>query len=103
MQNYGFMGEEIRRSNPGSIVKMDVQCMLDGLNYFSRFYVCFDNVKIGWLEGCTKVVGIDGCFLKGVCTRVLLCAVGRDAKKQIIYVAWAIVCVENKGNWMGFL
>ncbi|XP_023737650.1 uncharacterized protein LOC111885646 [Lactuca sativa] len=94
-------GEE-RRSNPGSTIKMDIQCMPDGLTYFSKLYVCFANVKSGWLEGCRNVLGIDGCFLKGVCNGELLCDVGRDANNHIFPVAWAIVCVENKENWMCF-
>ncbi|CAI9284255.1 unnamed protein product [Lactuca saligna] len=32
-------GEEIRRTNPGSTVKMDVDVMPDGTTYFSKFYV----------------------------------------------------------------
>ncbi|KAL7608557.1 hypothetical protein Lser_V15G12744 [Lactuca serriola] len=96
-------GEEIRRRKPGSTVKIDVQCMRDGLTYFSKFYVCFANVKSDWLEGCRKVLGIDGCFLKGACNGELLCVVGRDANNHIFPVAWGIVCVEIKENWMWFL
>ena len=40
--------------------------MPDGKNYFNTFYVCFDGMKKGWIEGCMRVVGIDGCFLKGI-------------------------------------
>ena len=77
--------------------------MPDGKNYFSKFYVCFDGVKRGWLDGCRKVIGIDGCFLKGIVAGELLCAVGKDANNQIYPIAWAVVCVENKENWKWFL
>ena len=77
--------------------------MPDGTNYFSKFYVCFDGVKKGWKEGCRRVIGIDGCFLKGIISGELLCAVGKDANNQIYPICWAVVCVENKDNWMWFL
>nr|KAJ0210286.1 hypothetical protein LSAT_V11C400175160 [Lactuca sativa] len=79
-------GEEIRRSNPGSTVSMDVLTMLDATNHFSK-----------------KVIGIDGCFLKGYVTGELLCVVGKDARDQIYLIAWAVVCVENKENRKWFL
>ncbi|KAL4586919.1 hypothetical protein LXL04_011567 [Taraxacum kok-saghyz] len=96
-------GAEIRRSNPGSTVSMDVNPMPDDTNYFSKLYVCFDGVKKGWKQGCRRVIGIDGCFLKEIISGELLCAVGKDANNQIYPICWAVVCVENKDNWMWFL
>ncbi|XP_052627051.1 uncharacterized protein LOC128133592 [Lactuca sativa] len=95
--------EEIRRSNPGSTMKLDVNHMPDGKNYFGKFYVCFDALKKGWKEGCMKIIGLDGCFLKGICKGELLCVAGRDANNGIYPIAWAVVCVENKENWRWFL
>ncbi|KAL7615668.1 uncharacterized protein LOC111917421 [Lactuca sativa] len=86
--------EEIRRSNPGSIVKLDVNHMPDGKNYFSKFYVCINALKKGWKEGCRKIIGLDGCFLKGICRRVLLCVVGRDANNGIYPIAWAVGLIK---------
>lgn len=37
--------EEIRRSNLGSTVKLSIDAMLDGNNFFSRIYICFQRVK----------------------------------------------------------
>lgn len=37
--------EEIRRSNPGSTMKININPMPDGTNYFSKFFVCFDGLK----------------------------------------------------------
>ncbi|CAI9295760.1 unnamed protein product [Lactuca saligna] len=95
--------EEIRRSNLGSTVKLDVNHMPNRKNYFIKFYVCFDALKKGWKEGCRTIIGLDGCFLKGICKRELLCVVGRDANNGIYPIAWAVVCVENKENWRWFL
>ena len=72
--------------------------MPDGKNYFSKFYVCFDALKKGWKEGCKKIIGLDGCFLKGICKGELLCSVGRDENNRIYPITWAVVCVENKEN-----
>ena len=52
IENYAKLwsyGEEIRRSNPSSTVSMDVLIMQDGTNHFSKYCVCFDGVKKGWL------------------------------------------------------
>lgn len=31
---------------------------------FKRLFVCFDGVAKGWIEGCSRVLCIDSCFLK---------------------------------------
>ncbi|XP_019181393.1 PREDICTED: uncharacterized protein LOC109176417 [Ipomoea nil] len=56
----------------------------------SRFYVCFAAVKKGFLEGCSKVIGLDGCFFKGMLKGEILSAVGRDANNQMYPIAWGI-------------
>nr|KAJ0198545.1 hypothetical protein LSAT_V11C700346510 [Lactuca sativa] len=96
-------GEELRRTNPGSIVKMDVDVMPDGTTYFSKFYVCLKGVKDGWIQGCRRVIGLDGCFLKGICKDQLLTVVGRDANNHIYPLAWAEVVVESKETWKWFV
>ena len=57
----------------------------------------------GLMEGCRRVIGVDGCFLKGICKGQLLAAIGRDANNHIYPVAWAMVAVENKESWKWFL
>ncbi|CAI9275153.1 unnamed protein product [Lactuca saligna] len=96
-------GEEIRRTNPGSIVKMDVDVMPNGTTYFSKFYVCFKRLKDGWVEGYRRVIGLGGCFLKGICRGQLLSAIGRDANNHIYPIAWAIVSMESKETWKWFI
>ena len=59
-------GAELRRSNPGSTVRLSVERGPDDKSYFSKMYVCFEGVKRGWIEGCRRVIGLDGCFLKGI-------------------------------------
>ncbi|GKF34170.1 hypothetical protein Tco_0107370, partial [Tanacetum coccineum] len=76
---------------------MSVYSMPNGKNYFSRFYFCFKGLREGWLQGCRRAIGLDGCFLKTICKGELLSAEGRDGNNQIYPIAWAVVSVKNKG------
>jgi hypothetical protein len=69
---------------------------------FQRIYVCLDALKKGFLAGCRRVVGLDGCFFKGATNGELLCAIGRDANNQMYPISWAIVEVENNDSWNWF-
>ncbi|GJV09584.1 calcium/proton exchanger [Tanacetum coccineum] len=89
--------------NPGTTCRLDVEETSAGNTYFNRMYVCFKGVKYGWLAGCRKVIGLDGCFLKHTYRGELLTAIGRDANNQMHPIAWAIVRVENAENWSWFL
>ncbi|XP_038722029.1 uncharacterized protein LOC120014182 [Tripterygium wilfordii] len=48
------------------------------------------------------VLGIDGCFLKGLVKGEMLTAIGRDGNNQMFPVAWAVVLVENTETWTWF-
>ncbi|GJT70422.1 chloramphenicol acetyltransferase-like domain-containing protein [Tanacetum coccineum] len=90
-------------SNLGSTCRLDDEETEFGNYYFRRFYVCFKGVKDGWLTGCRKVIGLDGCFLKHTCRGELLVAMGRDANNQMYPIAWAVIKVENNENWCWFI
>ena len=90
-------------SNPGSTSIVDVEETSSGNTYFKRFYICFKGVKDGWLQGCRRIIGLDGCFLKHTCKGELLTAMGRDANNQMYPIAWPVVKVENYENWAWFL
>ncbi|GJU99611.1 putative ribonuclease H-like domain-containing protein [Tanacetum coccineum] len=90
-------------TNPGSTCRLDVEETDDDNTYFKRFYVCFRGVKDGWIEGCRKIIGLDGWFLKHTCRGELLTTMGRDANNQMYPIAWAVVKVENKDNCLWFL
>lgn len=94
--------EAIKSTNPGSTVEVNVLAQPNGTIVFQRFYVCFNACKEGWLAGCRKVIGLDGCFLKGTAQGELLSAVGRDANNQVFPIAWALVDVETTQNWLWF-
>ena len=92
---------ELLRSNSGSTVVInklpDVQEPT-----FWRMYVCFDACKKGFMAGCRKVVGLDGCFFKGATSGELLQAIVRDDNNQMYPIAWAVVDKENNMNWDWF-
>ena len=48
---------------------------LKGKSLFIRFYTCLVACKKGWVEGCRKIIGLDGFFLK-------------DCVNDRIYVLW---------------
>ncbi|XVE86134.1 hypothetical protein DITRI_Ditri18aG0011800 [Diplodiscus trichospermus] len=63
---WDYLGE-IERSNPGSTTVIKVQRPIpDEYPIFDRLYISFDCLKKGMLSGCRKVIGLDGCFLKGI-------------------------------------
>ncbi|XP_059301891.1 uncharacterized protein LOC132053805 [Lycium ferocissimum] len=96
--------EQIILSNPGNtcIVKTDRESQ-PGVNLFKYFYVCFDAMKRGWLEGCRKIIGFDGCFLKGACKGELLVVVGKNGNQQMFPIAWAVIDNESKESWTWFI
>ena len=106
IEHYGKLWEyrqAILESNPGYACHLDVMPADNGQTRFQRLYVCFKGVKDGWIAGCRKVIGLDGCFITHTCKGQLLTAMGRDANNQMFPIAWAVVDVENKNNWCWFL
>ncbi|KAF7836002.1 putative MULE transposase domain-containing protein [Senna tora] len=57
---------------------------------FQRLYFCLDACKKSFLT-CRKIIGLDGCFLKGGHGCQLLSAVGRDPNDQMLPLAFAVV------------
>nr|GEW10847.1 60S ribosomal protein L34 [Tanacetum cinerariifolium] len=64
--------KQLLDTNPGSSVHLHVDEKDDGKIYFKRIYMCFKAMIEGWSAGCRKVIGLDGCFLKGTCRGELL-------------------------------
>ena len=89
---------ELLRSNPGSIVIVKKELQLEP-PVFQRMYICLDACKKGFMAGCRKMLGLDGCFFKGATNGELLCAIGRDANSQMYPIAWAVVEKENNESW----
>lgn len=96
--------EELLSCNPGSTVHMDTSIDEDsGKERFQRLYICFEALKKGFKAGCRRVIGVDGCQLRGPHPGVLLTAIGIDANDCIYPIAYAVVEVENKNAWKWFI
>ncbi|KAF3668776.1 hypothetical protein FXO38_07937 [Capsicum annuum] len=50
-----------------------------------------------------KIIGFDGCFLKGACKGELLVAVGKNGNNHMYPIAWAVVDTETKHSWDWFI
>lgn len=71
---------------------------------FLRLYVCFAACKQGFLSGCRKIIGVDGCHLKGFQKGgQLLSAVGVDGNNCMFPIAFAAVEGELKETWKWFV
>ena len=76
---------------------------IPGTEIFERFHVFFNYMKLGWKEGCRRVIGMDGCFLKGICKGQLLVAISKDGNEQMYPLAWSVVDLETKASWTKFI
>ncbi|XP_071933402.1 uncharacterized protein [Coffea arabica] len=74
-----------------------------GKQRFQRLYICFEALKRGFKSGCRKIIGVDGCHLRGPHPGVLLTAVGIDPNDCVYPVAYAVVEAENKRSWKWFI
>ncbi|GKC11510.1 hypothetical protein Tco_1008292 [Tanacetum coccineum] len=100
IEHYGRLWERqaLLESNPGSTCRLDMEEISCGKSYFKIFYICIKGMKDGWLEGCRRVIGLDGCFLNYTSRGELLTPIGRDANNQMYPISWAVVRVENSEN-----
>ncbi|XP_047267515.1 uncharacterized protein LOC124897936 [Capsicum annuum] len=97
---------EINRTNSGSTIYMKLtdNAVLNEPQRFQRIYIYFAACKLGFRAGCRKIVGVDGCCLKGPMYKTqLLSVVGLDANNNILLIAYAIVEKESKETWTWFL
>ncbi|CAN1134419.1 hypothetical protein LINPERPRIM_LOCUS16104 [Linum perenne] len=95
---------ELKRADPAGRFLLEVDLMPGEESvYFKRFFVGFSSLRKGFLCGCRKMFGLDGCFLKGEVEGMLLAAVGKDGNNQVYPIAWAVVEGENTSSWTWFI
>lgn len=61
--------------------------------------ICLGAVKEGFLRGCRRYIGLDGCFLPGPNKGQLLCVVGMDADSGIYPAAYAVLGIGSWSCW----
>ncbi|KAL2248224.1 UNVERIFIED_CONTAM: hypothetical protein Sindi_2674700, partial [Sesamum indicum] len=81
--------DKIKRSNPGSIVILGTE-QEGGKNMFDRFYVCFQALKLNFLNGYRPVICVDGCHLKGAYWGISLSAVSIDPNNNFFPICYVV-------------
>lgn len=94
--------DALKESNPGTTVKIKLS---SNTRYpqFERLYICFAACKKGWLAGCRRIIGLDGCHIKGPHDGQLLAAIGIDGDNSMYPIAYAVVESECANTWTWFL
>ncbi|KAA8517316.1 hypothetical protein F0562_017609 [Nyssa sinensis] len=95
---------EIRRTNPGSLVKIEYQRPSLLMNpLFKRIFITFETLFKRFKAGCRPFIGIDGCHLKGPYSGVLLAAVSLNGNNGLFPIAVGVVESENRHSWGFFI
>ncbi|WP_214442961.1 hypothetical protein, partial [Mycobacterium tuberculosis] len=63
------------KHNPGSSLIMKLNKEVNP-PVLQRIYFCLRGMRDGFIEGCRPLIGLDGCFLKGLFKGQLLAAIG---------------------------
>ncbi|GAA0165624.1 hypothetical protein LIER_43725 [Lithospermum erythrorhizon] len=66
---------------------------------FRRLYVCLKPLVDGFHDGCSKVIGLDGCYTKVLYKQQLLTAVGLDSSNGYWPIAQVVVEKESYDSW----
>lgn len=91
--------EKIVETNPGSVAKL----ITDDEKRFQRLFISFQASIQGFHNGCRPLLFLDATSLKSKYQEILLVATAVDGNDGFFPVAFAIVDVENDGNWHWFL
>ncbi|KAK2653318.1 hypothetical protein Ddye_013174, partial [Dipteronia dyeriana] len=70
---------------------------------FFRFYLSFSACKIGFMNGCRPLIGVDGRQLSGQFEGVLLSATALDRNSYIVPIALCFCEFETSESWTWFL
>ena len=97
--------EMIRSTNKGSHVILETEILDEGDErpVFNKMYIRYHAQKAGFLASCRRIVGLDGCHLKGRFGGHILSATARDGNGNIFPVSMAVVEQESLNSWKWFL
>ncbi|KAK2634809.1 hypothetical protein Ddye_029601 [Dipteronia dyeriana] len=94
----------IQTYNPGTDVFIAMNPYVKSKNpTFLRFYISFKSCRLGFLNGCRPLIGLDGCHLSGKFGGVLLAATALDGDSCIIPIAISISESKNAESRIWFL
>ncbi|XP_041995750.1 uncharacterized protein LOC121745872 [Salvia splendens] len=80
-----------------------MQRLEDVNDRFKAIYIAYEACKTSFKRHCRRLIGLDGCHLKGQTKGILLTAIGLDPNDQIFPIAFAVVRIENADTWNWFL
>ncbi|XP_076938559.1 protein FAR1-RELATED SEQUENCE 6-like [Bidens hawaiensis] len=98
--------EELKRTNPNTTVKLELEECSDPTSetrQFKRIYICLGSLKKGFKAIGRDLLGLDGAFLKSAWPGQLLTAVALDPNNGYYPVAYAVVESETLNSWEWFL
>ncbi|KAJ4952139.1 hypothetical protein NE237_028971 [Protea cynaroides] len=91
--------EKVVETNPGSFASFNTK---DDLS-FQRLFISHYASLYGFQNGCRPLMFLDSTSLKSKYQEILLVATSVDGNDGAFPVAFAVVDVENDGNWHWFL
>jgi hypothetical protein len=91
--------EQIKESNPGSVAIVE---WYPETHRFRRLFICYAASARGFAH-CRPLIGLDGTHLTAKYRGILLTATAVDANGSLFPLAFGVVDVEDKDNWLWFL
>lgn len=70
---------------------------------FRRIMISFPTLTSSFVNGCRRIIGLDGCHLKEPHRGVFLSAISLDANNEIFAIAYCTCESENLETWSWFL
>lgn len=104
-EHYAKLGSyitELKRTDKEGRFELKTKLDAKGRPVFERIYIGFLALRKGFLIGCGRFIGFNGCFLKTVVGGVLLAAVSKDCNNKMYPIAWAVVEKETEATWTWF-
>ncbi|KAF6146834.1 hypothetical protein GIB67_018487 [Kingdonia uniflora] len=90
---------DILKSNPGSIARTWRQ---DDTLQWTGTLVAFKVNLNGFVKGCRPILGLDGCFLKGIMEGFCLSVLSLDAYNGLFPIGVYMCRTECKESWLDF-
>ncbi|KAM7477236.1 hypothetical protein LguiB_024479 [Lonicera macranthoides] len=94
-----WLCEKIVETNPSSVVNLKT----DDNRRFQSLFVSFSASINGFQKGCRPILFLETTSLRSKFQETLLLAIAVDGNDGFFPVAFAIVDIENEGNWRWFL
>ncbi|GAV87512.1 hypothetical protein CFOL_v3_30938, partial [Cephalotus follicularis] len=95
----------LRETNPDTTMRFEHHPRLSTSEalVFMRMFICYRASKKGFLGGCRRFIGSDGCHLMGIFRGVMLSTVSIDGNKGLFPAAFVVVESEYIGSWKFFM